>query len=216
MSDESYSRAEEIAHSVTHGIGTALSVAGLTLLVVLASLRGSARLVVSVAVYGTTLVLLYLASTLYHAIQHDGAKRVLKILDHAAIFLLIAGTYTPFTLISLRGPWGWSLFGTVWGLAAVGIIFKLFFTGRYEGLSTGVYLLMGWIIAVALRPLTLALPAGGVVLLFLGGIAYSAGVIFYVQKRRYSHAVWHLFVIMGSLFHFFSVLLYVLPKGTGS
>lgn len=203
---------QEIANSVTHGIGTALSVAGLTLLVVLASLRGSTRDVVSVAVYGTTLVLLYLASTLYHAIQHEGAKRILKILDHSAIFLLIAGTYTPFTLISLRGPWGWSLFGTIWGLAVIGVVLKLFFTGRYERLSTGVYLLMGWIIMVAIRPLASALPAGGLLLLFLGGVAYSAGVIFYVQKRTYSHAVWHLFVILGSLCHFFSVLFFVLPK----
>ena len=212
MATDRHTLRQEIANSVTHGIGTALSVAGLTLLVVLASLRGSARHVVSVAVYGTTLVLLYLASTLYHAIQHDGAKRVLKILDHAAIFLLIAGTYTPFTLVSLRGPWGWSLFGAVWGLAAVGIVFKLFFTGRYEGFSTAVYLLMGWIIAVALKPLAMALPTGGIVLLLLGGVAYSAGVIFYVQKRPYAHAVWHLFVIAGSLCHFFSILLYVLPR----
>lgn len=213
MSTDPYTLRQEIANSVTHGIGTALSVAGLTLLVVFASLHGSARHVVSVAVYGTTLVLLYLASTLYHAIQHEGAKRILKILDHVAIFLLIAGTYTPFTLISLRGPWGWSLFGTVWGLATIGIVFKLFFTGKYKRLSTIVYLLMGWIIAVALRPLAMALPTRGLILLFLGGLAYSVGVIFYVQKERaYSHAVWHLFVILGSLCHFFSVLFYVLPR----
>lgn len=215
MSSQPYTLRQEIANSVTHGIGTALSVAGLTLLVVLASFRGSARHIVSVAVYGSTLVLLYLASTLYHAIPHLGAKRVLKIIDHSAIFLLIAGTYTPYTLISLRGPWGWSLFGTVWGLALVGVLFKLFFTGRYERLSTAIYLLMGWIIAVALRPLAMALPTGGVVLLLLGGVAYSGGVIFYVQERRYSHAVWHVFVILGSLCHFFSVLFYVLPRGPG-
>lgn len=215
MSTPPYTLRQEIANSVTHGIGTALSVAGLTLLVVLASLRGSARHVVSAAIYGSTLVLLYLASTLYHAIQHDGAKRVLKIIDHSAIFLLIAGTYTPYTLISLRGPWGWSIFGTVWGLALLGIVFKLFFTGRYKKLSTMVYLLMGWIIAIAIKPLVAALPLGGVILLFLGGAAYSAGVVFYVQKRTYSHAVWHIFVILGSLCHFFSVLFYVLPKGTG-
>lgn len=205
---------QEIANSITHGVATALSVAGLTLLVVLATFRGTALDIVSVAVYGTTLVLLYLASTLYHAIQHPGAKRVLKILDHAAIYLLIAGTYTPFTLISLKGPWGWSLFGTVWGLALAGVVFKLFFTGRFKALSTSLYVLMGWIIVVAVRPLALALPRPGLVLLLGGGIVYTLGVVFYVQKRLpYSHAIWHGFVMAGSLCHFFAVLLYVLPGG---
>lgn len=205
---------QEIANSITHGLATALSVAGLTLLVVLASLRGQGRDIAIVAVYGTTLVLLYLASTLYHAIQHPGAKRVLKILDHAAIYLLIAGTYTPFTLISLRGPWGWSLFGTVWVLALCGVVFKLFFTGRFKALSTTLYVLMGWIIVVALRPLAEALPRPGLALLFLGGAAYTTGVAFYVWKRLpYSHAIWHCFVMAGSLCHFFAVLFYVLPMG---
>lgn len=202
-----YTRGEEIANSLTHGVGLVLSVAGLTVLVTFAALRGDAWTVVGCAVFGTSLILLYTTSTLYHALQSPRRKALLRVLDHAAIFLLIAGSYTPFTLVSLRGPWGWSMFGVVWGLAVTGIVLKLFFTGRFRVLSTLIYLFMGWIVLIAIRPLVAALPRPSLALLFAGGAAYSAGTVFYLWKRLpYHHAVWHLFVLAGSVCHFFAVL----------
>jgi hemolysin III len=213
MSDaRSYSVREEIAHSATHGLGIVLSLAGLAALVATASRTGDAWDVVASAVYGVTLVLLYLTSTLYHSIPHPPAKRLLRVLDHSAIYLLIAGTYTPFTLVSLRGPWGWTLFGLVWGLAALGVTLKVAAMGRFRGLSLALYLGMGWLVVIALGPLTAALARGGMVLLVLGGIAYTSGVLFYVWRRLpYHHAVWHAFVLAGSVLHFFAILLYVVP-----
>jgi hemolysin III len=209
-----YTRGEEIANSLTHGAGLALSIAGLSVLVTLAALRGDAWTVVGCAVFGASLVALYAASTLYHALRARRWKRVLRVFDHAAIFLLIAGTYTPFTLVNLRGPWGWSLFGVVWALAAAGVVLKAFFTGRFGILSTLIYLFMGWLVLLAIRPLVGVLPHNSLVLLFAGGSAYTAGTLFYAWRRLpYHHAVWHLFVLAGSACHFFAVLLSVVRPG---
>jgi hemolysin III len=208
-----YSLGEEIANCVTHGVGAALSVAGLVLLVVFAALYGDAWHVASVAVYGTTLILLYTASTVYHACKGEKAKHVTKILDHSSIFLLIAGTYTPFTLVTLRGPWGWALFGVVWGLAVAGVVFKALFVRRLKVLSVAIYLLMGWLVVTAAGPLMRGLPKGGLALLLAGGLAYTAGTVFYALKKvPYMHSVWHLFVLAGSALHFFAVLFFVIPR----
>ena len=208
-----YTLAEEIAHAITHGVGLLLSVAGLVVLIVLASLRGDAWHVVSVSIYGATLVLLYSASTFYHALPAPRAKRVFRTLDHAAIYVLIAGTYTPFMLVNLRGGWGWALFGVVWGLAVLGIVLEAVAKQRVRVLSVILYLGLGWLIAIAVKPLMQSVEPGGLVLLVAGGLAYSVGVVFYGWKRLpYHHAVWHLFVMAGSLFHFFAVLFYVIPR----
>jgi hemolysin III len=207
-----YSFGEELANSITHGIGTALSIAGLVVLVVLGAWYGTAWHVVSFSIYGATLILLYLASTLYHSFRSERLKSIFKIIDHASIYILIAGTYTPFMLISLRGPWGWSIFGTIWGLAIAGIIFKVFFIGRFKRLSLVIYLIMGWLCVIAFREMFLRIPIGGIIWLGLGGLFYSLGVIFYAWKNLpYGHAIWHLFVLAGSVFHYFSILFYLLP-----
>jgi hemolysin III len=209
---KTYSVREEIAHSAIHGLGIALSIAGLIALVLTARRTGDEWDVLASAVYGFTLILLYLTSTLYHGIPHPRAKRVLRVLDHSAIYLLIAGTYTPLTLVSLRGPWGWTLFGLVWGLAILGITLKVAAMGRFRVLSLVLYLCMGWLVVIALGPLTAAVAHGGLVLLVLGGIAYTSGVLFYVWRRLpYHHAVWHAFVLAGSVLHFFAILFYVVP-----
>lgn len=208
-----YSLGEELAHSITHGIGAVLSIAGLVLLVTLAALRGDAWHVVACSIFGATLVFLYTASTLYHSITHPGAKRVMRVFDHAAIFLLIAGTYTPFTLVTLRGGWGWTLFVIVWGLALVGIIYKITARNRFRFLSVLLYLGMGWLVLIAIKPMVTSIPGPGLALLLAGGLCYTLGVIFYAWKRLpYGHAVWHLFVLAGSICHFFAVLLYVIPR----
>ena len=203
---------EEIANSLTHGLGLALSLAGLVVLVVVAALHGGVLSIVSCSVYGATLVCLYAASTVYHAVHSPRWKRVLKIVDHSSIYLLIAGTYTPFTLVALRGSWGWTLFSVVWALALGGIIFKLWFVDRFPIASTIFYLLMGWSVVIALRPLIRVVPAPALVWMLAGGLAYSAGVIFFAMPRvRYSHAVWHGFVLAGSIFHYIAILHYVAP-----
>ena len=208
------SRAAETANSITHGLGAVLSIAALVLLVVAGALNGGARRVVGGAVFGTTLVLLYLMSTLYHSLTHRRAKLVFQILDHSAIYLLIAGTYTPFCLVTLRGAWGWSLFGVIWGLAALGVAFKAIFGDRLEVLSTAVYLGMGWLITVAALPLYRSLAGGGLAWLAAGGAFYSLGVGFFAwRKLRFHHAIWHLFVMGGSACHFVAVLAYVMPRG---
>ncbi len=205
-------RKEEIANSITHGIGAALSIAALSILVVFAGLRGDAWRVVSFSIYGATLVLLYLASTFYHVFSNPRVKRVFHVFDHSAIFLLIAGSYTPFCLVTIRGGWGWSLFGVVWGIAIFGIVFKAFSTGRYNVVSTVLYIAMGWIAVIAIKPLVSQLPPGAFAWILLGGLSYTAGVIFYAWERLpYGHAIWHLFVLGGSTLHFFAVLFYVLP-----
>jgi hemolysin III len=209
----SYSQREEIIHTAIHGVGVLLSIAGLAALVAVALRTGDPWHVIACAVYGVTLILLYLASTLYHGVPHPGAKRILRMLDHCAIYLLIAGTYTPLTLISLRGRWGWTLFGLVWGMALLGIALKVAAMGRFRWLSIGLYLSMGWLVIIAMEPLLLAVAPGGVRLFVLGGVTYTLGVIFYMWRRLpYHHAVWHVFVLAGSVFHFFAVLLYVLPS----
>jgi hemolysin III len=206
----SQSTGAEIANSVTHGAGALLSVAGLVVMLVSAASHGTALQIVSCAIYGTSLVLLYLCSTLYHALPNRRAKRVFRILDHCSIYLLIAGTYTPFTLVTLRGAWGWTLFAAVWTLAVAGIVFKCFFTGRLAVLSTTAYVLMGWLAVIAIRPLAHALPWQGLLWVLAGGLFYTAGVAFFASERKYSHMVWHLFVLAGSGCHFFAVQRFVL------
>ena len=202
------SRGEEVANSLTHGVGAVLAVVGLAVLALSASRYGTARLVGCV-VFGVALVLLYASSTLYHSVGNPRAKAVLRVLDHSAIFLLIAGTYTPFTLVSLRGPWGWSLFGVVWGLALAGIALRLVLRRRPTALFVSLYLAMGWCVVVAAKPLLAAVAPGGIALLAAGGLAYSVGVVFYASRRPYHHAIWHGFVLAGSAFHYAAVLLYV-------
>jgi hemolysin III len=203
---------DELANSVTHGIGLALSIAGFVVLLVLSVTRGSAWQIVSCAVYGSTLVALYAASTLYHGIPVPSLKRILKILDHSAIYLLIAGTYTPFLLVNLRGGWKWPLFGIIWGLALAGILLKVWFVDHFKFLSPLVYLLMGWLGIVAFRSLLASVPRGALLWLLAGGAIYSIGVVFYASKRiPYAHTIWHIFVMAGSTCHYFAVLFSVLP-----
>lgn len=203
---------EEVMNAVTHGIGTLLAVAGLVLLTVLAYLHGDIWHIVSFSIYGTTLVLLYLASTLYHSFTNERVKYIFKILDHSAIYLLIAGTYTPFTLVPLHGVLGWTVFGLVWGFAIMGIVMKVFFIGRYKFISTMCYIAMGWFIVLAIKPLLAAVPMLGMVWLLVGGLFYTLGSVFYLWKRiPYNHAIWHLFVLAGSISHFIAVFFYVLP-----
>lgn len=198
---------DELANTLTHGLGVALALSGLAVLVTLASLHHSPRQLVSYSIYGVTLVMLYATSTAYHGVKMPRAKRLLRILDHAAIYLLIAGTYTPFALISLRGVWGWSLLGIIWALAATGVVFKIFFIGRFPRTSVVIYLGMGWLALVAARQLFTHLPATGLVLVFAGGLCYTLGVLFFAfDYKRFHHAIWHLFVLAGSICHFFAVL----------
>ena len=208
-----YSRGEEIANWVTHGIGLAASVVGLSLLIVQSSLRGNAWHVVSFTVFGLTLLILYTVSTIYHARRSAQTKLLFRKLDHAAIFLLIAGTYTPFLLTHLRGPWGWTLFGVIWGLCGAGAVFQLFFGERYRLTSALAYLFVGWLIVVALEPMITQVPHGALWLLLVGGLCYTFGVVFYLWRRlRYHHAVWHGFVLGGSTCHYLAVLLFLLPR----
>jgi len=197
---------EELLNALTHGLGVILSIGAGAVLITLAVIYAGAREVVSVSVFVASLTLLYTASTLYHSARHPVWKARLKVLDHCAIFLLIAGTYTPFTIAALRGGWGWSLFGVVWGLAVVGIVFKVFFTGRFHALSTATYVGMGWLVVIALAPLSQVLTATAMAWLVLGGVLYTAGTLFYhVERIPYSHAIWHLFVLAGSVCHFVAV-----------
>jgi hemolysin III len=201
---------EELANTITHGIGLALSIAGFIALLVVAAFRGGALRIISCAIYGTTLVCLYAASTLYHSLSSPRVKRALKIFDHSAIYLLIAGSYTPFTLVTLRGGWGWSLFATVWALAMGGIVFKLWFIDHFKILSTVLYLAMGWIALIAIKPLLSTIPPHGLYWLVAGGLLYSIGVAFFAAHRiPFGHAIWHVFVIAGSTCHYLAVLFYV-------
>lgn len=209
---EGYSLGEEIAHAITHGIGIPLSIAALVVLVTFSALYGDAWHITSTAIYGTTLVLLYTASTLYHGIPQPRAKIVLQQLDHAAIFLLIAGTYTPFTLVNLRGPWGWALLVLVWGLAITGVILELWGSPRFRRWSLLLYLGLGWLVVIAIKPMLNVVEPGGLLLLLAGGLSYTLGAGFYVWERlAYNHAIWHLFVLAGSVLHFFSIFYYVVP-----
>lgn len=205
------SSGEEIANSITHGIGAALGTAALTILVVFAALKGDAWRVVSFSIYGASLVILYTSSTLFHAFTHEKTKRYFRMMDISAIFLLIAGTYTPIALLPLRETgWGWTIFGLIWGMAILGIIFKTFFYGKYEKISIIFYVLMGWLIVIAIKPMLANLPTGLLIWIAIGGASYMLGIIFLAwTKFPYSHTVWHLFVLGGSISHFFGILFYL-------
>lgn len=210
-----YSLGEEIASSIIHGVGILLSLAALIIMVVFASRYGTAWHVAGAAVFGCGLILAYTSSTLYHSFQKARIKAVFRVLDHVSIFILIAATYTPLTLVNLRGPWGWSIFGVVWGLALFGIVVECSSLRRFRIASVLLYLGMGWTIIVALKPLLAMVQAGGLILLLVGGLFYTIGCLFYVWRRLpYNHAIWHLFVLAGSASHFFAVLFYVLPVNT--
>lgn len=198
---------EEIFNSITHGIGTILSIGALVTLVILAVMKGDTWHVVSYTIYGSTLVLLYLSSTLYHSFTKEKIKNLFARFDHAAIFLLIAGTYTPFLLTVLRGTLGWTLFGIIWGVAIAGVIIRSIYLTRFRKLMVALYLAMGWMFVVAVGPMIKNLPQTSIIFLFLGGIFYSAGVIFYMWRNlKYGHGIWHLFVLAGSIMHFFAVV----------
>lgn len=204
---------EELFNALTHGLGATAALAGGAVLITLAALYGDGWQLTASIVFGITLLLLYVASTLYHAIQHPVVKGRLKVFDHCAIYLLIAGTYTPFTLIGLRDTVGWWLFGTIWALAIFGVIFKLFYTGRFARISTLVYIAMGWLIIVAAKPAMQALDTWTFGWLLAGGVFYTLGTVFYHRpSMRYSHAVWHMFVIGGSVCHYIAVMAQVLHK----
>jgi hemolysin III len=214
---EAVPQREEMANAITHGVGVAASLVGGVVLIALAVLRGDGWQIASAVVFSVSLLLLYITSTLYHAVRGEAAKTRLKTLDHCAIFVLIAGTYTPFTLVGLRGPLGWGLFAAIWGLALAGIIFKLFFTGRLKLLSTLMYVAMGWLVVVVIKPLILAIPTSALIWLVAGGLSYTAGTLFYHNRRiPYSHAIWHLFVLLGSLCHFAAVLTQVASPDASS
>ncbi len=209
-------RKQEIANSVTHGVAALTSLLGLVVLVVFASVYGSVWHIVSVSIYGMTLVLLFSASTMYHSVRSPRLKEVFHVLDHASIFLLIAGTYTPITLASMRGGWGWSLFGCVWGLSLVGICLKVFFTGRFKGLSMLLYVAVGWVAVVAIKPIFQQVPLPSVLLIITGGVIYTLGVLFYVMKKMpYNHAIWHLFVFAAAACHYAAIMFFVVTSKAG-
>ena len=198
---------EELASALTHGVGAIAALAAGSVLITLAALWGDGWQLGAAIVFGTCLLLLYLASTLYHSFQQPAIKGRLKVFDHCAIYLLIAGTYTPFTLIALRGPWGWGLFAAIWALALAGVVFKLFYTGRFKRLSTLVYVAMGWLVLVAIKPVLAALDAWTFGWLMAGGVFYTLGTVFYHRESiPYSHAIWHLFCIAGSVCHYVAVM----------
>ena len=202
---------DEFASALTHGLGAVAALAGGAVLITLAAIYGDAWQLGTAIVFGVSLLLLYVASTLYHAIQHPVSKGRLKVFDHCAIYLLIAGTYTPFTLIGLHGPWGWGLFIAIWTLAIAGVVFKLFYTGRFKLLSTAIYIAMGWLVVVAIKPLLESLDTWTLGWLLAGGIFYTLGTVFYHrQSIRFSHAIWHMFVIAGSVCHYIAVTAQVL------
>jgi len=206
-----YDKTEEKLNVITHGLGLVLSIAALVFLVIHAANMGTARHIVSFTIFGASLILLYSASTFYHYAQNPKLRKKLNILDHAAIYVLIAGTYTPFTLVTLKGWLGWTIFGITWGIALIGIFFKLFYTGRFDKISTVAYVTMGWIIIFAIKPLIENLPINGLYWLLSGGIFYTAGAILYsIRKVKYNHAIFHVFVLLGSFSHFMAVYFYVL------
>jgi hemolysin III len=208
--DREQTTGEEIANSISHGLGLAAALVSIPFLLLHAVKIGSTGYIVGVSVFAASIVLLYLGSTLYHALQHSAAKRVFRAIEHSAIFILIAGTYTPFTLGVLNGSWGWSIFGVIWGLALIGITLKVVFRGSHNLLYVGLYLLMGWTIVVAIKPMLTLVPMEGLLWLLAGGLAYTIGVLFYVfdSRLKYGHAIWHLFVIAGTTCHYFSVYWY--------
>ncbi len=207
-----YSIVEEIINASTHGFGILLSIVGLVVLVAFASIDGSPMLITSCAIFGATLIFAYSSSTLYHAITNEKAKQIFRQFDHASIYLLIAGTYTPIVLVLLNGTWGWTIFSIIWGTAIVGVALKFIYPHRFKKLSVALYLIMGWFVVVAINQLMQNMHSGGLWLMLIGGLFYSVGVIFYVWKSLpYNHAIWHLFVLKGSVSHYFMVLFYVVP-----
>lgn len=203
---------EELANSVSHGIGGLLSLAGLVVMVVIASLYASVWHIVSISIYCSALVIVYTISTLYHSARAPKAKKLLKTLDHISIFLLIAGSYTPFMLVNFRGGWGWSLLGVVWGLAFIGIFFTIFFLTRWEWVTLLFYIVMGWLIVITQAPIAEVLAWKGFLWLFAGGCSYTLGVFFFSwHTLRFHHAIWHLFVLAGSACHYYTIMMYVLP-----
>jgi hemolysin III len=210
-----YSFREELANALIHGLGVVASLCGGSVLITLAAMTGDGWRLAGAIVFSVSMLLLYAASTLYHAIPHAAAKARLKVFDHCAIFVLIAGTYTPITLISLRATVGWWLFAAIWALAAIGIVFKLFFTGRFKGVSTLVYVAMGWLALLVIGPLVRALSTAALAWLLIGGAAYTLGALVYMSRRAYAHAAWHGFVLLGSVSHFVSIAIQVLQKPVG-
>jgi len=207
-----YTPLEEVFNAATHGVGILLSIVGLVVLVAFAALNGSALLVTSCAIFGATLVFTYTSSTLYHAVFNEKAKQLLRLFDHSSIYLLIAGTYTPVVLVSLNGVLGWIIFSVIWGTTLLGVILKFVYPGRFKKLSVALYLIMGWFIVIAIKELFDNMQSAGLWLLLAGGLCYTLGVIFYVWKRLpFNHAIWHLFVLAGSILHYFMVLFYVIP-----
>jgi hemolysin III len=207
-----YTPWEELFNSITHGIGALVSIIGLVLLIVFSTMYGNISHVISCTIFGMALVLLYTSSTLYHSFKKPELKHIFKIFDHSCIYILIAGTYTPFLLVTVRGVMGWSMFALVWSLTVIGILFKIFFVHRFRIISTIAYILMGWIIIFAIKPLWQAFPGGGLFWLVCGGLAYTLGTIFYAwEKLPFNHAIWHLFVLTGSTCHFCAVMFYVIP-----
>jgi|SRR5699024_9781710 len=211
MDTHTFSNKEEIAHAITHGLGALLSIVALIFLIMFASIQSDTVLIVSVIVFGSTMLLMYTSSTLVHSLPIGKGKNIFLIIDHAAIYFFIAGTYTPLLLSTIEGAIGWTLFGIVWGMALLGTILQVFFVKRFVMLSTLVYILMGWLIVFAWRPLVDSLHVNGVILLVIGGLIYTCGAIFYLWKQvPYHHVIWHLFVVAGSALHFFAILFYVI------
>lgn len=207
---KTYDPREELWNVITHGFGLLLSISALVLLIVFSSLNLTAWHIVSYTIYGVSLVILYLASTTYHMSKRPKLRLRLNIFDHSAIYVLIAGTYTPILLVTLRGPWGWSLFGVVWGFALTGIILKLFYTGRFDKLSTLMYVFMGWLALIAIYPLVINMSVPGLIWLLIGGIFYTIGALFYLKNSlKYNHAIFHVFVLLGSISHFVCIFFYV-------
>lgn len=205
-----YTKNEEIMNAVTHGIGAGLSIAGLVILVVFASMYGDAWKIVASAIYGASMIVLYTASTLYHSFSKTKAASKLNMFDHISIYYLIAGSYTPFMLVNLRGGWGWSIFGVVWACAIAGTVLKIIYGNKLRKVSTIIYLAMGWMIIIAIYPFVKNVETGGIILVVLGGLSYTIGVIFYKWKSLpFNHAIWHLFVLAGTVLQFFAVLFYV-------
>lgn len=204
-----YTLAEEVFNSITHGVGALLSVAALVIMVAFASIRGDVWRIVSFSIYGFTLLFLFTSSTLYHSIFHEKAKQILRKFDHIAIYLVIAGSYTPITLIAMRGAWGWSIFGVVWALAILGIILKIVSMEKLKAFSIFLYIMMGWIIVIAAKPMLAMIPPGLFTWLLIGGLMYTVGVIFYLWKRPFNHGIWHLFVLAGSVTHYLGFLFYL-------
>jgi hemolysin III len=205
-------RSEETANSISHGLGLIAAIGAVPVLVISAIQGGDTKFIVGASVFAGSMVLLYLASTLYHSVSHERAKRIFRLLDHSAIFLLIAGTYTPFTLGVLRGPWGWTLLATVWSLATIGLTIKAIYGTRYKWATMSLYVGMGWLALIAAKPILMHVPLPGVLLVVAGGLAYTSGLGFFAAHRlRYHHFIWHLFVILGTTCHFFAVLWYAKP-----